>query len=60
LRTSVQGIDTILWLILNPPDKRNYWFDRAPADEHKWFARTKSLNEEEEKLMLEVRKAAAL
>jgi dehydrogenase/reductase SDR family protein 12 len=59
LRTSEEGIDTILWLVFNRPSERNFWFDRAPAVEHKWYARTKATAEEEAKLLDEVRKAAS-
>jgi len=58
LRTPDQGVDTIAWLILNPPGRRDFWFDRAPAPEHKWYGRTTSTIEEERVLLAEINKAA--
>jgi hypothetical protein len=60
LRTPAQGADTIAWLILNPPQERNYWFDRAPAPEHKWYAQTSASAQEEAKLLSKVRQAGGL
>jgi len=33
LRTPAQGADTIVWLAATRPAGRDFWFDRAPAEE---------------------------
>ena len=50
LRTPAEGADTIVWLAATRPSAPGFWFDRAPAPEHRlpW---TRCAPNEEERLL---------
>lgn len=50
LRTPEQGADTIVWLATKRPEKADFWFDRAPAPEHR-LPFTRCAPAEEERLL---------
>ena len=54
LRTPEQGADTIVWLAATRPATAGFWFDRAPAAEHRlpW---TRGRHEEEDRLLARLR-----
>lgn len=55
LRTPAQGIDTIVWLIMKPPQERGFWFDRAIVPEYKFFWTGPCPSSEEDELMAKVK-----
>lgn len=54
LRSPEEGADTIVWLAARRPAEPGFWFDRAPAPEHRlpW---TRGRPEEEERLLARLR-----
>lgn len=54
LRSPAEGADTIVWLAARRPPEPGFWFDRAPAAEHRlpW---TRGPVEEEDRLLARLR-----